>query len=118
MATLQQSFTSVHTRTEPKKSLVHRFSAWCRVQQKNRLAWLAVSLFGHGCIITPLTLLFIMLAGNPMILWPMAIGAMTMVLVVNLAALPTRITIPVFFLSLLIDLTVIINCLALGLTIL
>lgn len=114
METLHQSITSVPVYVKTKPSLVHRFSAWCRAQQKNRLAWLAVSLFSHGCLITPLTLLFVMLAGNHMLLWSMTIGAMTMTLVVNLAALPTRVTIPVFFFGLLIDLAVIVNCIAIG----
>jgi hypothetical protein len=36
-------------------------------------------------------------------------------LVVNLAALPTKITIPVFFISVLIDLVIIISCIVIGL---
>jgi hypothetical protein len=47
-----------------------------------------------------------------MVLWAFVIAAMTMSLVTNLAALPTKITIPVFFFSLMIDVAVIINCIA------
>lgn len=99
---------------ERKNSLIRRFFAWCQAQEENRLLWLGIILGGHGCVITPLTLLFIMLAGNPVILWPFAIAAITMALVVNLAALPTKITIPIFLFSLLIDLFIIINCIAIG----
>jgi hypothetical protein len=58
-----------------------------------------------------------MLGGNLPIFWPFAIAAIAMSLVVNLAALPTKITIPVFLFSILIDLVVIVNCIAIGVTI-
>jgi hypothetical protein len=114
METINQSYPSLHFGIERKKSVVHRFFAWCENQQEKRLLWLAVIITGHACLLTPLTLLFIMLTGNNTIFWPFAIAAMTMALVTNLAALPTKITIPVFILSILIDLAIIANCLALG----
>lgn len=113
METLQHVYVPQRV-TESKRSLTDRFFAWCHAQEENRLLWLGIIVGGHGCVITPLTLLFIMLAGNPAIMWPFAIAAMTMALVVNLAALPTKITIPIFFFSLLIDLFIIINCIAIG----
>jgi hypothetical protein len=112
MQTIQQSYTPASALTGHKINIIARFFAWSRSQEKNRIGWSAVTIAVHGCVITPLTLLFIMLAGNNMIFWPFAIGAMTMSLVVNLAALPARIIIPVFFLSILIDLIVMINCIA------
>ena len=42
-----------------------------------------------------------------MVMWPFAIGAMAMALISNLAAMPTKFTIPIFFLSVLIDVTLI-----------
>jgi hypothetical protein len=114
MKTLQHPYTAAHFRSESKTTLIHRFFSWCRQQEKNRLSWLAVIITGHGCVITPLTLLFVMLSGNNFIFWPPVIAAMTMPLVTNLAALPTRITIPIFFLSILIDLIVIGNCIFIG----
>jgi hypothetical protein len=113
METLQHAYAPEMV-TERKRSLISRFFAWCETQEESRLLWLGIIVGGHGCVITPLTLLFIMLAGNPVIFWPFAIAAMTMALVVNLAALPARITIPIFLFSLLIDLFVIINCIAIG----
>jgi hypothetical protein len=91
-----------------------RFMTWTESQERNRLAWTAIILTGHGCIITIATLLAIIYAGNAFIFWPFAIGAMAASLIVNLAALPTRITIPVFIGSLLIDLTIIALCLMHG----
>jgi hypothetical protein len=115
METLQHVYAP-ELSVERKRSLVSRFFAWCESQEEERLLWLGIVVGGHGCVITPLTLLFIALSGNHTIFWPFAIGAMAMALVVNLAAFPTKITLPVFFLSLVVDLFIIINCIALGLT--
>jgi len=98
-----------------KASLFTRFMDWCERQNRNRIAWLAIALAGHGCVLTPITIFFIMMSGNNFIFWPLAMGAMAVCLVVNLAALPTKITVPVFFVSVLIDLVVIANCTAMGL---
>jgi hypothetical protein len=72
--------------------------------------WLATGLAGHGCFLTPVTLMAVMLTGNSMFLWALVIAAMGMTVVTNLAALPTKITIPVLFLSILIDLGIIVSC--------
>jgi hypothetical protein len=87
-----------------------RFINWAKGQEENRLMWLALSIIVHGCVITMLTMVVIIFSGNHFIYWPFAIAAMGMSLVTNLAALPTKITIPVFFLSVLIDLIIIISC--------
>lgn len=119
MDMLQQSFGTIHLPAKSnKRSLVYRFFDWCDSQEESRLGWLAVIIFGHGCIITPLTLGVVMLSGNNFIFWPWTIAAMGMSLVPNLAALPTKITIPIFFLSLLIDLVVIVNCTGIALNVL
>ncbi|RYY60758.1 MAG: hypothetical protein EOO05_08755 [Chitinophagaceae bacterium] len=104
-----------HVTPNHKAGITHRFIEWCDNQNKNRIAWMAIALAGHGCVLTPITIFFIMMGGNHFIFWPMAMVAMTACLIVNLAALPTRITIPVFFLSLLVDIVVIANCVAAGL---
>lgn len=116
MKTLQQPYTAAHFHVEKKESLVHKFINWCRSQEEYRLGWLAVIITGHACVITPLTALFVILAGNAPLFWALSIGAIAMALVTNLAALPTKITIPVFFLSILIDIAVIINCISVGLS--
>jgi hypothetical protein len=111
MKTIQHSYGTLQFPVQQKKaSVVRRFMDWCHGQEKNRLAWLAVIIAGHGCVITPLTLGFVMLAGNDFSLWPWIIGAMGMSLISNLAAMPTRVTIPIFFISLLIALAVIAKC--------
>ena len=112
---LQQSYTVPYTLTIEKPSIWTRFIAWCKDQEGNRFLWLGIALAVHGCILTPLTLFIIMYTGNSMFFWGIAIAAMGMSLVTNLAALSTKITIPAFLFSVLLDLGVIIACLSLWL---
>ena len=122
MQTLQQSHTKSHQSTVPgryvsmpvtaRPSLVRRFLDWCDDQQRYRFGWLASIIAIHGCIMAPITVIAVMLGGNSMVYWALAIGAMAISLIVNLAAESTKVTIPVFFLGLLIDVAVIAICLA------
>ncbi|MBK5272981.1 MAG: hypothetical protein JJE22_18425 [Bacteroidia bacterium] len=125
MQTLQKSFTgnyvsgkehSLSDVAGANHFLLSRFISWCKSQGKNRFGWVAVIIISHGCVITPLTLFAIILAGNNFLFWGMATAAMGMSLVSNLAALPTKITIPIYFLSLVIDLVIVINCIFIWLT--
>lgn len=93
-----------------------RFINWSTDQEGNRLLWTALSILGHGCVVTIITLMTIIFTGNHFIFWVFAIAAMAMSVISYLAALPTRITIPIFFLSLLIDVLIIITCIFNGFT--
>lgn len=114
MEALQHSYPTAKIYRQARKSWVQRFFAWCESQEKYRIGWLAAIIAAHGCIITPLTLISIILSGNNIIYWFMAMTAMGASLVTNLAALPTKITIPVFFFSIAIDLFIAVNCIAAG----
>src|SRR4051812_2875108 len=103
--TFQSSQGINYTGSKHSIGLISRFWSWCESQQKNRLLWLGVILTGHGCIFTPLTVMTVLLAGTNLFLFMLAIVAMGLAVVTNLAALPTKITLPVFFLSLLIDIS-------------
>jgi hypothetical protein len=107
MQTLQHSYTPAYSTSVKSPSILLRFINWCNGQEKYRFGWLAVMLTIHGCVLTPITVLTITLGGNSMLLWGLAIGAMAMPLIVNLAAMPTKITIPVFFFSILLDIVVV-----------
>jgi hypothetical protein len=100
--------------TTERVSLWKKFIDWCDSQEKYRFGWLAAALTLHGCILTIITMFAVVMAGNHFIFWPFIIGAMGITLITNLAAMPTKITIPVFFFSVLIDLVIIISCLAIG----
>jgi hypothetical protein len=115
MKILQQSYGEAGLVGKTQTSIAHKFFAWCATQQKNRLQWLAIIITLYGCVITPLTLLFVILSGNSMLFWALTIAAMGMSLAINLAAAPTKVTIPVFFLSLGINLGVIISSIYNGL---
>jgi hypothetical protein len=112
--TFEQSIPSSYAGSVAKPSLYKRFINWCTSQEQYRFGWLAAALAGHGCIFTPLTMFAIILSGNSIVFWMLAIVAMMAALVTNLAALPTKITIPVFILSILIDLAIIISCVSIG----
>ena len=99
---------------DTKVSPWKKFITWCIGQEKNRLGWLAGAITLHGCVLTIITMFAVVLAGNHFIFWPFIIGGMGITLVVNLAAMPTKITIPVFFFSVLMDIVIIISCIAIG----
>jgi hypothetical protein len=91
-----------------------RFIQWAINQEQNRFGWTAGILAAHGCIITPLTLFAIILSGSSLVFFMAAIVAMMASLVTNLAAMPTKYTIPTFFISIVIDLAIVASCVAIG----
>jgi len=115
--TFHQTIAAGYADKTSKVSLYARFINWCNGQENNRLMWLGIALMAHGCIITPITIVMILLAGTNLFLFVLALVAMVATLVVNLAALPTKITIPVFVLSTLIDIAIIFSCAFAGLDI-
>jgi len=114
---LQQTWNTTYTRRGKRTSLITRFIEWCNNQEDNRFAWLATAITAHGCFLTPIAVLAITMSGNSMFLWAIAIAAMGATLVTNLAAMPAKITIPTFLLSIVMDLAIIIYCIASGLAI-
>jgi hypothetical protein len=108
------STATLQTTYSYQPSAVKRFFNWTIEQQKNSLLWVGVGLAGHGCVITPLTLYAVFSFGLNLPLFMMALAAMAMTLIVNLAALPTKITIPVFLFSILIDVAAIVAAVALA----
>lgn len=94
------------------QNIVQRFINWCNAQQQHRLLWMGVILALHGCVLTPVAMLLSLQAGAGNFLFVGVIAAMVVNLVPNLAALPTKITIPVFFLSILVDVLVVLAAMA------
>lgn len=113
-STIQHSFTPTINKSENRVSLWKKFINWADGQEENRFGWTAFTIAGHGCVFTIITAMLVLFTGNHFIFWPFVIGAMAACVVVNLAAMPTKITIPVFFFSLLIDLVIIAICLSNG----
>ncbi len=108
------SISSSYIESKSHTSMWSQFINWTISEEKNRLLWLAIALAGHACVITIITLLAIIFSGNNFTLWVFTMIGITACLVVNLAALPTKITIPVFLLSVLIDVIIIAFCIANG----
>jgi hypothetical protein len=114
MQTIQPTITATYAGKKPSSSLVTKFFDWSLGQDKNRFMWLGVILAAHGCVLTPLTVMAVLLAGTNMVLFILALVAMGMSLVTNLAAMPTKVTIPVFIFSVLIDIAIIFSCVLIG----
>jgi hypothetical protein len=110
----QGSYLHSYRKSHTVTPLWSRFIKWADRQEEHRFGWTAGIIAGHGCIMTVLTTMAIVFTGNHFIFWPFAIGAMAVCLITNLAAMPTKITIPVFFFSLLIDIAIIAICLVNG----
>jgi len=106
--TYQQAIVSNYTERVSKTSVFSKFINWCANQQENRLLWLGIALAGHGCIITPLTVMAVMLAGTNLTLFMLALVSMGIAVVTNLAALPTKITIPALVFTILLDIAIVI----------
>ena len=97
-----------------KTSLIDKFAAWTEAQEKNRLLWLGIAIAGHGCVLAPISLFIIMFAGFQFGLFMAVMAAMAAALIVNLAAMPTKITIPVFLASVIVDVVAIATAIAIG----
>ena len=112
--TIKQLYGKPGLEIVTRRSIWSRFMDWCVGQEENRLGWLALAIVGHGCVLTPITLFAIVLSGNAFPLIMLATIAMVSCLIVNLAAMPTKVTIPTFFISIIVDLSIIGYSLVLG----
>lgn len=112
--TLQHSYTGTYHKTATRASVWKRFVTWADEQEENRFGWTAFAIAGHGCVFTIFTAAAVLFTGNNFIFWPFVIAAMAIPLIANLAALPTKITIPILFFSLVVDAAIIVLCLING----
>ena len=90
-----------------------KFIGYAGRQEERRFLWTAISILGHATFFTIGTLILILATGNEFFLLTATCVTMAVVLAVNLAALPTKYTIPVFFFSLLADVAIMATALAL-----
>ena len=93
------SRVSYQTQQATNSSLIHQFMAWAESKEPVRLTYLAGMLIIHGNITAPLALFSMFLVdGGLFQLIVITVFSFT-ILVVNLAALPTKITLPVYIAS-------------------
>lgn len=90
--------------TVSKNNYLQRFLQFAEKQQPNRFGWLAFALFAQGCLLAPVTILAIIHNGNSPGLWMACVLTFVVTEVTNLAAMPTKITIPIFFAGAIMDL--------------
>ena len=101
-----QNYTELTLRKHPE-TIVTRFLNWTKEEEKNRLAWLGVSLIMMTAVFFPVTMVSILLHGAAFQLIIGAMFSLILAVVPNMAALPTRYTIPAFFTGVLIDIILI-----------
>jgi hypothetical protein len=109
-AITERKKTTGNTKTKPGVGYWRQFINFAAAQERNRFGWLAAAITLQGCVLAPLTLLAIISNGNPFILWIPCIIAFAITEVVFLAAMPTRITIPVLFAGIITDIMVVLAC--------
>ena len=99
----------VYPATSARPSAFARFFRWAESQdQINHVSWVGISVTLMSAVIFPATMAAILLNGASFGLIIVAMVSLVLVVVTNLAALPTKYTIPFLFLGGLIDLGAII----------
>ncbi len=87
---------------------LQRFILWCtHEEEKHHVGWVGFSITVMTAVFFPLTMSVILLNGAAFGLIIMAMAALTGVVIMNLAALPTKYTIPALFIGIFINLTAI-----------
>jgi hypothetical protein len=108
-ASFENIITSPTYAEKATANSLRKFMSWCEQQEESRLLWLGLGVMGQIGMVVPLTLLSILfLANNNFILWVVVLSANMPVLALNLAAQPTKVTIPVMLTSLIVNIVVII----------
>jgi len=93
------------------ENILTKFANWCAAQESNRFLWMGVTFFGQIGLMLPVAAFSILFFGNnSMLLWIIICAVNLPTLVLNLAALPTKTTLPFLFFALLTELSVVLYC--------
>jgi len=104
-----------HVKNE--KNVATKFFGWCEAQESNRFLWLALSFFAQIGMILPVTAVFVVFfGGNNLLLWTIMVAVNVPALVLNLAALPTKTTLPFMFFGWLTQAAIIMYCIGFAIT--
>jgi len=107
---LQQQHVYGQYETVTRPSLLKRSIAWLKNEERiNHVAWVGISITVMSAVLFPLTMAIVLLNGAYFGLIIAAMASLALVVVTNLAALPTTYTIPFLFLGGLIDLAIIVT---------
>jgi len=93
---------------QKRPSVVTRFLRWAEGEDSERhVGWVGITVTVMAAICFPLTMTVILMNGAVFGLIVGAMASLCLVVITNLAALPTKYTIPFFFLGTLIDIALI-----------
>jgi hypothetical protein len=90
-------------------TVVHQLMTWIKNEEKNHIAWVGISITVMSAIFFPITMSAILFNGAIFSLIMGAMISLSAVVIINLAALPTKYIIPVFLLGIAIDLVLIVT---------
>jgi hypothetical protein len=96
---------------QAQKSQVHviaRFMEWIKKEEKNHIAWVGASIMVMSAVFFPITITAILLNGAIFTLVMGAVVSLAGVVITNLAALPTKYTIPALMMGILMDIVLIV----------
>jgi len=116
MSTIVHHYPHTHVKVH-HLTLWKKFIQWCEKQEENKLGWLAASFVVHGCILVPMTVMIIAASGNNFVFVALALGSMIIAITTNLSDLHTKVSLPVFFSTLVLDILIIISRLFHGLNV-
>jgi len=116
MSTIIHHYPHSHVKTDHWQ-FWKKFIHWCEKQEENKLGWLAASFVMHGCIFVPMTVMIIAASGNNFVFVALALSSMIIAITTNLADLHTKVSLPVFFGTLVLDMLIIITRLFHGLNV-
>src|SRR3954469_10258556 len=109
-----KNFVAASQRANVKNVQANVFSKlinWCEGQESSRMLWLVMAFLLQIGMALPCTLTAILFWGNNSFpLWVFACVINVPVLAINLAAQPTKITIPALFVAWTVDLMIILYC--------
>jgi hypothetical protein len=94
----QQKVYEYHE-TATRPTALPRFFKWAENEDKiNHVSWVGISVTIMAAVMFPLTMIVVLLNGASFGLIMAAMVSLVLVVVTNLAALPTKYTIPFYFL--------------------
>ncbi|HEX4851515.1 MAG TPA: hypothetical protein VFV08_11945 [Puia sp.] len=97
--------TISYQEARPKTSIFSKMIKWAERQDKiNHVSWVGISVMVMAGVLFPVTMTVVLLNGAAFSLIMTSMVALVLVVVSNLAALPTKYTIPFLLLGTLIDL--------------
>jgi|SRR5215467_6962674 len=97
---LSTSYVNYRQQQAVNKSFLSRFLQWTIAQDKeNHVLWVGLSISSMAAVFFPLSMFAILVNGASFGLIIAAMSALALVVITNLAALPTKYTIPFFLIG-------------------